>query len=116
MAAMKPPKTFDVWFVAANTVYRAVPYQVVADWTQQGRLAAGDKLRPAGLETPWKAVSEWVYFADYIPRPAVSVVQAAAAATGEPGQTAVAIPEVPEEETLINSRRPGGEDDEVDMI
>ncbi len=35
----KPPKAFDVWFVAANTVYKGVPYNVVADWAQQGRLA-----------------------------------------------------------------------------
>jgi biopolymer transport protein ExbD len=116
MAIAKPPKTFDVWFVAVNTVYRAVPYQVVADWTQQGRLSPADKLRPAGVEVPWKAVNEWSYFADYIPRPAVSVV--AAAATGEVGadMPVVAIPEAPEEESLINSRRPGEEDDEVDMI
>ena len=35
----KPPKAFDVWFVTANTVYKGVPYNVVADWAQQGRLA-----------------------------------------------------------------------------
>ena len=66
----KPPKSFDVWFVAVNTVYKAVPYQVVADWTQQGRLSAGDKLRAAGVEEAWKPVNEWECFADYLPRPA----------------------------------------------
>src|ERR671912_648511 len=29
--AAKPPKAFDVWFVAANTVYKGVPYGVVAE-------------------------------------------------------------------------------------
>jgi biopolymer transport protein ExbD len=115
MAIAKPPKTFDVWFVAVNTVYRAVPYQVVADWTQQGRLSAADKLRPAGVEGAWKPVSEWPNFADYIPRP---VVHAVAPAPGEaaPAGAAIAIPEAPEEETLITSRKPGEEDDDVDMI
>ena len=42
----KPPKAFDVWFVAANTVYKGVPYNVVADWVQQGRLAPTDMVRP----------------------------------------------------------------------
>ena len=50
MSPAKPPKSFDVWFVAANTVYKAVPYNVVADWTGQGRLSSSDRLRPAGTE------------------------------------------------------------------
>lgn len=116
----KPPKTFDVWFVAANTVYRAVPYHVVADWTQQGRLGPADKLRPAGLEVPWKPVNQWESFADYLPRPAPGVVVAesspgvvaAAAPIGGP----IALPDAPEEETLFSTRRPVEEDDDVDMI
>ena len=92
------PKTFDVWFVAANTVYRAVPYQVVADWTQQGRLSAADRLRPAGVETAWKTVGEWELLADYLPRPAVATVET-------PGADPIAIPETPDEETLIGSRK-----------
>lgn len=64
----KPPKAFDVWFVAANTVYKAVPYNVVADWTQQGRLARTDKVRPAGTQTAWVAVGDDELLADYLPR------------------------------------------------
>jgi biopolymer transport protein ExbD len=105
---MATAKTFDVWFVAANTVYRAVPYNVVADWTQEGRLNAADKLRPAGQEVPWKTVGEFELFSDYLSRP--PNVHTA------PGSAPVEIPEAPEEETLITSRRPGEDDDEVDMI
>ncbi len=113
--AAKPPKAFDVWFVGVNTVYRAVPYQVVADWTQQGRLSAADRLRPAGVETAWQPVSEWELLADYLPRP-----NAAAAPIPVPGAPAdavpIAIPEAPDEETLISSRKHREDDDDVDMI
>jgi biopolymer transport protein ExbD len=105
----KPPKSFDVWFVAANTVYRAVPYQVVADWTQQGRLSVGDRLRTAGVEEPWKPVSEWNLFVDYMPQPAVP------AAPAVPG-TPIEIADAPDEETLITGRKAGEADDDVDMI
>ena len=107
----KPPKSFDVWFVAVNTVYRAVPYQVVADWTQQGRLSAGDRLRAAGVEEAWKPVNEWQFFADYLPRPAFAPVP------GEPaGAAPIEIPDAPEEDALIGSKKTLDEDDEVDMI
>ena len=64
----KPPKAFDVWFVAANTVYKAVPYNVVADWTQQGRLARTDMVRPAGTAEAWVAIADYELLADYLPR------------------------------------------------
>jgi biopolymer transport protein ExbD len=121
----KPPKAFDVWFVVANTVYKGVPYNVVADWAQQGRLAATDMVRPAGSSRAWATVAEHEYFADYLPRPsAAKAVPAAGAAAFEmvesaaaPAAGAPAAPaELPEPEELA-FRRPGGdEDDEVDMI
>ena len=107
--AVKPPKAFDVWFVAANTVYKAVPYQVVADWTQQGRLSAADRLRPAGVEEAWKPVAEWELLADYLPRPAL-------AAPSPDGAAPIHLPEAPEEETLMTNRATVEDDDEVDMI
>ena len=107
----KPPKSFDVWFVAVNTVYRAVPYQVVADWTQQGRLSVGDRLRAAGVEEAWKPVNEWQFFADYLPRPSFAPVP------GEPaGGAPIEIPDAPEEDALIGGKKTIDEDDEVDMI
>ena len=56
--ANKPPKAFDVWFVAANTVYKGVPYHVVADWAQEGRLRPTDMVRPAGTNMAWATVAE----------------------------------------------------------
>ena len=44
----KTRKSYDVWFVSANTVYRAVPYNIVTDWIQQGRLTRNDQLRLSG--------------------------------------------------------------------
>jgi biopolymer transport protein ExbD len=106
----RPPKSFDVWFVGANTVYRGVPYQVVADWTQQGRLAAADQLRAAGSKEPWKKVEEWPNFADYLPHAAP-----AGAATAEAAAEPVEIPEPPVEE-LRSRRQRGYDEDDVDMI
>ncbi len=112
----KPPKTFDVWFVVANTVYKGVPYNVVADWAQQGRLAATDCVRPAGTNMAWATVAEHEFLSDYLPRaavPAAGVPGEPAAATAPGAQPAAELPE-PEELTF---RRPAGEeDDEVDMI
>ncbi|MBN9117847.1 MAG: biopolymer transporter ExbD [Planctomycetes bacterium] len=72
--AAKPPKAFDVWFVTANTVYKAVPYNVVADWTQQGRLAGADMVRPTGTADAWVRVDGHELLADYLPPAAVARV------------------------------------------
>ena len=66
--AAKPPKVFDVWFVAANTVYKAVPYNVVAEWTLGGRLGAADMVRPSGTQAPWAKVGTHALLTDYLPR------------------------------------------------
>jgi biopolymer transport protein ExbD len=103
-----PPKSFDVWFVAANTVYKAVPYNVVADWTGQGRLAPSDQLKPSGSNEPWKRVDEYALLRDYAPpsAPTVAVVAGSAPAP------------VPEDHDFdpLPHRHKEGEDDEVDMI
>lgn len=69
---MAAPQSFDVWFVAADTVYRGVPYGVVTGWAEQGRVAADDKVRPAGTEQPWTRVGDHALLADFLfrPRPA----------------------------------------------
>ena len=33
----------DVWLVESNTVYKEVPFAVVTDWVQQGRVLENDK-------------------------------------------------------------------------
>lgn len=103
----KAPKAFDVWFVTANTVYRQVPYQVVADWVREGRLGAADQLRPGGSgDGDWRTVGTWELFADYLPG-------SATAAGAEGGE--VELPEPVEPESHGKKLREA-EDDEVDMI
>lgn len=119
----RPPKAFDVWFVTANTVYKQVPYQVVADWTQEGRLGAADMLKPAGAAEAWKRLGDWPLMADYLPRPATAVpVAATAAAVGAGVAAARAVAPGPAEvvepagaDEFARSFREE-EDDEVDMI
>ncbi len=62
----KKPQTFDVWIVETNKVYAQVPYTVVTDWAQQGRLLAEDQIRPTGTEE-WHALSELAAFKPYLP-------------------------------------------------
>ncbi|MBA4187876.1 MAG: hypothetical protein C0467_07645 [Planctomycetaceae bacterium] len=119
----KPPKAFDVWFVTANTVYKGVPYHVVADWTQQGRLGATDMVRPAGTSIAWATVAEQEGLGDYLPQPtgarAVSATALTAAGLETTGEaqpvTEGEAAELPEPEPLPGKPRIE-EDDEVDMI
>jgi biopolymer transport protein ExbD len=57
----------DVWIIESNTVYREVPYTVVADWVQQGRLLEDDMLRPSGT-AEWFKVGAMPAFAAYLPK------------------------------------------------
>ncbi|QDU20725.1 ExbD/TolR family protein [Urbifossiella limnaea] len=101
------PKALDVWYVTANTVYRGVPYQVVADWVREGRLGAADQLRPAGSgDRDWRTVGTWELFADYLP--------GSGTAPGAEGGE-VELPEPVEPESHGRKVREA-EDDEVDMI
>src|ERR1051326_458311 len=66
---MSTPKKFffDVWLAQGKTVYRDVPYEVVTDWLQQGRLLGDDRIRPAKTEE-WFQIDKVPAFAAYIPR------------------------------------------------
>ena len=123
----KPAKSFDVWFVTANTVYRSVPYSVVTGWTQEGRLAATDMVRPAGANVPWTAVSAHELLADYMPRqvpsvavpanvPAQAIPAPGAAPGAAPGEAPAEHVELPEPEELTYRKPHSTEDDDVDMI
>jgi biopolymer transport protein ExbD len=57
----------DVWIVETNSVYREVPYTVVADWVQQGRLLEDDRLRSSGT-TEWLPLGTVPAFAAYLPK------------------------------------------------
>lgn len=103
-----PAKAYDVWFQKANTVYRGVPYSVVTDWAQQGRIAGNDKVRPAGSDAPWMKLGEHPDLADFL-------FQKQEAA--EPAFTQ----RHAEEHEVIEmdvgwKKSPGDEDDDVDMI
>lgn len=58
----------DIWVVDTNTIYRDVPFTVVTDWAQQGRLLPTDKVRPAGGQQ-WQTLGEAPAFQAYFPRP-----------------------------------------------
>jgi biopolymer transport protein ExbD len=66
---MAEPKKFqfDVWLTHANTVYRGVPYEVVTDWIQQGRLLEDDRIRPVGTEE-WFVLAKVPAFSGYLPK------------------------------------------------
>jgi biopolymer transport protein ExbD len=57
----------DVWIVESNTVYREVPFTVVVDWVQQGRLLEDDNLRWSG-QADWFRLGGTPAFAAYIPK------------------------------------------------
>jgi biopolymer transport protein ExbD len=58
----------DVWIVESNTVYKQVPYTVVLDWVQQGRLLEEDRVKATGT-TAWQKLSEAPDIAAFLPRP-----------------------------------------------
>jgi biopolymer transport protein ExbD len=58
----------DVWLVEPNTVYQEVPFAVVCDWIQQGRLLAEDKYKPSGTKE-WLPLGDAPELAPYLPHP-----------------------------------------------
>jgi len=65
--AKSPDRTLDVWIVETQAVYTAVPFAVVSDWVQQGRLLPDDRVRLAGNKT-WHLVSKVPALSPYLPR------------------------------------------------
>jgi biopolymer transport protein ExbD len=93
----------DVWILESNTVYREVPYQVVTDWVQQGRLLEDDKLRPSGT-ADWYRVGASPELKPYLPRVEPFRAEDQAEALE------------PVELEFRYKPRHGEEDDDVDMI
>ena len=105
MARAKPAAAaFDVWFLAADQVYRGVPWSVVSGWAEQGRLAGGDRVRAAGSADAWQRVQDSPRLADFLFDPARHQAEAAG--------------ELARVELDIDARQRAREleDDEVDMI
>ncbi len=137
MGLAVPPTTYDVWFLSANTLYRGVPYQVVADWVQQGRLAATDRVCPSGTSR-WQTVQECPLLSDYLPRPSdvaawpitvpptgggdhVAAGSGERAAAAPRGLAAAVTADAPEGHDVFERPEPplfrrSDEDDEVDMV
>jgi hypothetical protein len=95
---------YDLWIIEANTVYREVPFDAVADWVQQGRLLEDDMLRPSGT-AEWRRLGDFMDFKVYLPKPAAA-----------PEPPSAVEPMEPVEMGFTWRRRPENEDAEVDMI
>ena len=96
-------RLLDVWIVELNKVYTGVPFTVVTDWLQQGRLLPADRVRMAG-KAKWHLVEAVPALTPYVPIAQPLAVEDRAAAL-EPIDLGFESPKVHE-----------GEDDDVDMI
>lgn len=97
----------DVWILETNTVYQEVPYAVVADWLQQGRLLDNDKMKPSGTKE-WQRIGDSPEFRPFSLAPHEP----------EPQDTATVM-EHGEAEAFVEGthrRHHEEEDDDVDMI
>jgi biopolymer transport protein ExbD len=99
----KQSRGYDIWLTAANRVYRAVPYDVVTDWLQQGRIVAADQVRASG-SGDWQRIADVSAFAAFLPH----------AELDQPNDAAEAFEHV--SLAMPIRRRPGDDDDDVDMI
>jgi biopolymer transport protein ExbD len=103
MATATKQRALDVWILESNTVYRQVPFTIITDWIQQGRLLAEDRVRPAGKDA-WYPIGKVPALSAYLPRAEPSHVEDQAEALA-PVELEVQLPKTVE-----------AEDDEVDMI
>jgi biopolymer transport protein ExbD len=94
----------DVWIVESNTVYREVPFDVVADWVQQARLLEADKVRPSGTGE-WFTIGAMPSFRVYLPKPAPPVEEESPVEAYEPVEVG-----------FTWRRKPDDSDTDVDMI
>jgi biopolymer transport protein ExbD len=60
-------RQLDVWIVEMNTVYREVPFVVVTDWLQQGRLLGDDCVRLTGSKK-WHTIKAVPALGPYVPK------------------------------------------------
>jgi biopolymer transport protein ExbD len=93
----------DVWIIETNTVYKEVPFAVVSDWVQQGRLLEDDMIKPSGTKD-WFKLGSSPELTPYLPRPEPH----------RPADEAEALEPVMLEFTYKRPREE--EDDDVDMI
>lgn len=100
---MATQRQLDVWIIDSNTVYRDVPFAVVVDWLQQGRLLPDDRVRLAGGKK-WLPLTDVSAFAPYLPQQEPMAAEDAAEALE------------PVEMGLDWGKRRDEEEEDVDMI
>jgi biopolymer transport protein ExbD len=100
---MAKDRQLDVWIVDLKKVYTSVPFTVVTDWLQQGRLLSNDRVRLAGKEK-WHPIASVPALQPYLPKKAALAIEDRAEAM-EPIDLGLQSPKIIE-----------GEDDDVDMI
>lgn len=99
----KASRILDIWITETQAVYTEVPFAVVVDWIQQGRLLADDRVRLAGNKT-WHPVNKVPALAPYLPRT-------------EPLETSAASESLEPVDLGWNWKKAEeAEDDDVDMI
>lgn len=96
-------RQIDVWIVDLKKVYTGVPFTVVTDWLQQGRLLASDRVRLAGKEK-WHPIDKVPALTPYLPKQQPLAVEDRAEAME------------PIDLGFESARVIEGEDDDVDMI
>jgi biopolymer transport protein ExbD len=99
---MSKKHTYDVWIVHGDMVYKGVPFQVVADWLQQGRLLPEDRVRPTGGEK-WQKLAVAEAFQAFVPHSDPLL----------PGDTAEALEPI---EMDFGWKKKEDDDEDVDMI
>ncbi len=98
-----PAQNLDVWLVESNAVYKGVPFNVVTDWVQQGRLLDDDRVRSPSA-TDWTRLAELPALAAYLPKPEPFRADDRAEALE------------PVELDITWKKRRSDDDDDVDMI
>lgn len=96
-------RRLDVWILDLKKVYTGVPFTVVTDWIQQGRLLPADCVRLAGKEK-WHRIETVPALLPYLPKQQPLAAEDCAEAL-EPVDLGLQSPIVRE-----------AEDDDVDMI
>lgn len=100
---MATQRLLDVWIIDSNTVYKGVPFSVITDWLQQGRLLSEDRVSLTGGKK-WLPIIEVAAFAPFLPRSDAMETEDVAEA------------HEPVDMGLNWGKRREEDDDEVDMI
>jgi biopolymer transport protein ExbD len=94
---------YDLQLASGTRAYKAVPYDVLTNWLQQGRVIAKDRVRPVGTET-WTTVEEHPPLAVFLPQ-AIAALPNDAAEALQPVELGIE----------VHPRR-GDADEDVDMV